>query len=84
MDGTVIDCIQFAEESVGSYFVDDITEVEDRQDSQFYEGKFGDVSEGGFVAKKEANSRFNFGLEVFKIRMEGEPDTQLFVVVHIF
>ena len=29
-DGTVIDCIQFAEYSIGSHFVDDITEVEDR------------------------------------------------------
>jgi hypothetical protein len=27
--GTVIDCIQFAELSVGAYFVNDITKVED-------------------------------------------------------
>ena len=30
MGGTVIDCIQFVEESVGGKFVDDIGEVEDR------------------------------------------------------
>ena len=30
MDGTVIDYIQFVEESVGGYFIDDITEAEDR------------------------------------------------------
>ena len=30
MDGTVIDCIQFVEQSVGGYFVNDIAEVEDR------------------------------------------------------
>jgi hypothetical protein len=30
MVGTVIDCIQFAEYSIGSYFVDDIAEVEDQ------------------------------------------------------
>jgi hypothetical protein len=29
-DGTVINCIQFAEQSIGSHFVDDIAEVEDR------------------------------------------------------
>jgi hypothetical protein len=29
-DGTVIDCIQFAEESVGGYFVNDIAEVKNR------------------------------------------------------
>ena len=29
-DGTLKDCIQFVEESVGGYFIDDITEVEDR------------------------------------------------------
>ena len=43
MDGTVIDCIQFVEQSIGSYFVDDIAKVED---SQFYEGMFGSMSEG--------------------------------------
>ena len=63
-DGIVIDCIQFAEQSVGGYFVNDIAEVEDRQDSQFYEGMFGSMSEGGFVAKQEADSTFNFGLEM--------------------
>ena len=47
-DGTGIDCIQFAEQSIGHYFVNDI---EDRQDSQFYEGMFGSVSEGGFVLR---------------------------------
>ena len=31
-DGTVIDCIQLAEVSVGGYFVNDIAEVKDRQD----------------------------------------------------
>ena len=56
-DGAVIDCIQFAEQSVGGYFIDDITEVKDRQDSQFYKGMFGSMSEGSFVAKQEANSR---------------------------
>ena len=28
-DGTVIDCIKFVEYSVGGYFIDDITKVED-------------------------------------------------------
>ena len=50
-DGTVIDCIQFVEWSVWGYFVNDIAEVEDRQDGQFYEGMFGSMSEGGFVAE---------------------------------
>ena len=59
-DGTVIDYIQFAEQSVGGYFVNDIAEVKDQQDSQFYEGTFGGMSEGGFVAKQEDDSRFNF------------------------
>ena len=49
-DGTVIDCIQFVEQSFGGYFIDDITEVEDRQDGQFYEGMFGSMSEVCFVA----------------------------------
>ena len=60
MDGTVIDCIQFAELSFGSYFVDDIGEGEDRSDSQFYEGKFGGLREEGFVAKLKDDSRFDF------------------------
>ena len=30
MDGIVIDCIQFVEESVGSHFVNDIAKIEDR------------------------------------------------------
>ena len=59
-DGTVIDYIQFAEWSVGGYFVNDIAEVKDWQDSQFYEGMFGNMSEGCFVAIKEADSRLNF------------------------
>ena len=59
MDGTVIDYIQFADQSVGGNFVNDIAQVKDRQDSQFYEGMFGSMSEGGFVAKQEADSRFN-------------------------
>ena len=42
-DGTVIDCIQFVEQSIGGYFIDDITEVEDRQDGQFNEGMFGSM-----------------------------------------
>ena len=87
-DGTVIDCIQFIEQGIGGYFVNDITEVEDQQDSQYYEGMFGSVSEGGFVAKQEADSRFNVGLEMFNVSLEGEftgqQDTQVFVVVHIF
>ena len=81
MDGTVIDYIQFAEQSVGSYFVNYI--VEDRQDSQCYEGMFGGMSEGGFVAKQEADSRYNFGLEMLNVSLEGDftvqPDTQVFV-----
>ena len=40
-DGTVIDCIQFVEQSVGGYFVNDIAEV----DGQFYEGMFGSMRE---------------------------------------
>ena len=71
-DGTVIDCIQFVEQSVGGYFVNDIAEVEDQQDSQFYQGMFGSMSEGCFVAKQEANSRFNFGLEMFDVGLEGQ------------
>ena len=58
-DGTVIDCIQFVEQSVGGYFVNDIAEVQDWQDGQFYEGMFGSMSEGCFVVKQEAVSRFN-------------------------
>ena len=71
-DGTVIDYIQFAEQSVRGYFVNDIAEVKDRQDSQFYEGMFASMSEGGFIAKQEANSRFNFGLEMLIVSLEGE------------
>ena len=59
-DGTVIDCIQFVEQGIAGYFVNDIAEVEDRQDGQFYKGKFGGMSEGCFIAKQEANSRCNF------------------------
>ena len=33
------------------YFVNDIAEVKDRQDSSFYEGKFGSISEGCFDVK---------------------------------
>jgi hypothetical protein len=33
---------------------------------------FGSVSEGGFVAKYEADSKFNFGLEMLNISLEGE------------
>ena len=71
-DGTVIDCIQFVEQSVGGYLIDDLTEVEEWQDGQFYKGMFGSMSEGCFVAKQEANSRFNFGLEMFDMGLEGE------------
>ena len=70
-DGTVIDCIQFVEQS-GGYLVNDIAEVKDRQDSQLDEGMFDRMSEGCFVAKQEANSRFNFGLEMFDVGLEGE------------
>ena len=88
MDGTVIACIQFSEQSIGGYFVNDIAEVKDRQGSQFYEGMFGSMSEGGFVAKQEADSIFNFGLEMLNVSLEGEftvqPDNQVFIVVHIF
>ena len=72
MDGTVIDCIQFAEQSVQGYFVNDIAKVKDQQDSPFYEGMFGSMSERGFVAKQEADSRFNFGLEMLNVSLEGE------------
>ena len=71
-DGTVIDYIQFAEQSVGGYFVNDIAEVKDQQDSLFYEGMFGGMSEGGFVAKQEAVSRLNFGLDMLNVSLEGE------------
>ena len=57
-DGTVIDYIQFAEQGVGGYFVNDIPEVEDRQDSQ--------------LVKQEADSQFNFGLEMLDVSLEGE------------
>jgi hypothetical protein len=40
---------------------------------------FGSMSEGGFVAKLEADSRFNFGLDMLNVSLEGEftvyPDT---------
>ena len=68
-DGTVIDYIQFAEYIVGGYFVNDIAEVKDRQNSQFYEGG---MSEGGFDAEQEADSRFNFGMEMLNVGLEGE------------
>ena len=49
---------------------------------------FGNLSEGCFVAKKEADFRFNFVLEMLNVSLEGEftvqPDTWVFVVVHIF
>ena len=54
--------------SVGGYFVNDVAEVED---GQFYEGMFGSMS-GGFVAKCEADSRFNFQLEMLTVSLEGE------------
>ena len=88
MDGTVIDYIQFSEQSVGGYFVNDIAEVKVLQESRFYEGMFGSMSEGGFVAKQEANSRFNFGLEMFDMSLQGEftvqLDNQVLIDVHIF
>ena len=68
-DGTVIDCIQFSEQIVEGYFVNDITAVKDWQDSQ---GMFGGMSEGCFVLKQEAESRFNFGLEMLNVSLEGE------------
>ena len=39
---------------------------------QFYKGMFGSMSEGCFVVKQEANSRFNFGLEMVDVSLEGE------------
>ena len=87
-DATMIYCIQFVEESVGGYFIEDITEVEDRQDGQFYEGMFGSMSEGCIVAIQEADYRFNFGLEMLNVSLDGEQtgslDTQVFVDVHVF
>ena len=65
-DGTVIDYIQFAELNVGGYFVDEHSE------SQFCEDMFGGMSEGGFVVKSEADSRFHFGLEMLNVSLEGE------------
>ena len=41
-------------------------------DGQFYEGIFGSISEGCFVVEQEADSVFNFGLEMFNIIWEGE------------
>ena len=67
--GTVTDCIQFVEQSVECYFVNDIAEVDDRQDGQFYEGMFGSMSEGCFVAKQKADSRFNLGLEMLNVSL---------------
>ena len=32
---------------------------------------FGSMSEGCFVAKQEADSRFNFGLEMLNVSLEG-------------
>ena len=49
--------LQFAEQSVGGYFVNDIAEVKDWQDSQFYEGKFGSMSEGKKEGNKEGNKK---------------------------
>ena len=49
-----------------------MTEVKDRQDSQFYEGMIGSIIEGCFVVKQEADSRFNFGLEMLNVSLEGE------------
>ena len=60
--------------SVGGYFGNYIAEVKDqhsRQDSQFYEGMFCSKTEGRLVGKQEADSRFNFGLEML-VRPEGE------------
>ena len=71
-DGTVIDYIKFTEQGVGSYYVNYIAEVKDWQDSQFYEGMFSGMIEGGFVAKQEADSRFNFGLEMLNVSLERE------------
>ena len=71
-DGTVIDYIQFSEQSVGGYFVNDIAQVKDQQDSQFYEVMVGSMSEGCFVAKQVADSRFNFGLEMLNVSLDGE------------
>ena len=56
--------------SVEVMTVNDI--VEDLQDSQFYAGMFGSMSEGCFVAKQEADSRFHFGLEMLNVSLEGE------------
>ena len=63
-DWTVIDYIQFSKQNVGGYFVNDIAKVTDRQDSQFYEGMFGSMNEGCFVAKQEADSRFHFDVNL--------------------
>ena len=71
-DGTVTDCIQFIEQGIEGYFVNDIAEVDDWQDSQFFEGMLGIMSEGRFVVKQEADSRFNFGLEMVDVSLEGE------------
>jgi hypothetical protein len=38
----------------------------------FFEGMFGSMSEGCFVAKLEAGYRFNFGLEMINVSLEGE------------
>ena len=72
MDGTAIDYIQLAEQNVGGYSVNYIAEVKDQQDSQFNEGMFGSMSEGGFVVKQETDSIFNFGLELLNVSLEGE------------
>ena len=50
-DGIVIDYIQFAELSVGDYFVNGIAKVKDQYDSQFYKGMFGSMSKECFVEK---------------------------------
>ena len=71
-DKMAIDAIQFAEQSVGGYFVNDITKVKDRQDSQFYEGMFGTMSEGGFLTKQEVDSRCNFVQEMLNVSVDVE------------
>ena len=51
-DSTVIANWMQSEQSVGGYFVNYVAKVKDRQDSQFYEGMLGSMSEGGFVVKQ--------------------------------
>ena len=87
-NGGVVNGVQFTEDSFGGNPVDEVAVVQNGQDSHFYQGVFGLIREGCFVAIQKADSCSHFGQKGINVGFERQraikPETQVFVCVDEF